>query len=290
MKVHCGIFVVMLNGMVSPLVTDIKQLERHDTFLQMELVKEVYPKLQEQLYAWLRQGKFTTHLPVKKLAYNDRKLGVFSFARAAMGLQKNFTIYTTPPVKRLQSQIRLALGQAPWRTTVKATHAFFSSKPQNRPMFRFYLLAGGHAARSGQSLYYTGIGLAVLIDFLQAYQIATEVYVIHAAKVRTHIFAAITKVKAAEHPLDLNQLLLLGSDPRFFRYQGFLTLISVAQHYKLQIPESLGKFPSDLGHQILKELPQEGILFEQHYSLQATLQAMVQLLQQIENQTTSTSL
>ncbi len=271
----------------TPIVTKLQELKEHAHFLQMELVSEVSKALTSKLQKWLIHEKLTANLAVKKLRYNDRALGVFSFARAAMGLQPAFQIAKQPALAQLESQTRLALGQSPWRTTVKTTHAFFSTRPQNRPLFRCYLLAGGHAARSGQELYYSGIGVAVLIAFLQRYQVATEVYVIHATKVGSQLLAASTKVKAATHELDVNQLLLLGSDPRFFRYQGFLTLIKIAEHFNITIPKSLGKFPSDLGTQLQAALPKKGYLFEPQYSLQAIVKNLANTLTNIHDYTSS---
>jgi len=83
------------------------------------------------------------------------------------------------------------------------------------------------------------------------------------------ISMGIIKVKRFEDRLDKNQLLLLSSDPRYFRYRGFKALIALTNYFGLTIPTSLGRISEDMGKGFVTAQQGKGFVFEQSYSLES---------------------
>lgn len=251
----------------TPPPTHLDELENHDRFLGMHLLKALQPKIKKHLHRYL------THvtqklLPRPRIAYTDKGTGMFSFDRAAIGLHRTHRIDTSSPIHTHISQLRIALEKYSYTTGVKKVYAYFKDQPIAYPTVRIYLKAGGNAKVKGDDLLYTGLGCSEVARFMEQHGIAVEVNVLVGSTFQHTTIMGIIPVKRFGDPLDHNLLLLLSSDPRYFRFRGFKALIAQADFFKLKIPESLGSTHPKMAEQFIDVLGNDGFVFEHSYSLE----------------------
>lgn len=93
---------------------------------------------------------------------------------------------------------------------------------------------------------------------------------------------AVIRVKHFQDKTDKNQLLLMTSDPRYFRYKGFKALIALSNHCGLNIPSGLGRLTESLGYDFVQALDEKesskGFVFEQSYSLEAAAKEVQRII------------
>ena len=267
-----------------PAPGSVRELDDHRTFSGMALLKQVQPKIKEHLRSFL--DHLAAHvLPEPKVEYNDRGLGLFSFDRAAMGLYRLPRIDLHPPMASLNSQLRIELQQHPVTTSVKKVYAYFQHREVQRPSLRLYLMAGGNAHVAGNALLYTGLACAELVAFLERRAVPVEINVLYGNAYDGRHHLAVVRVKRFQDTLDVNQLLLMSSDPRYFRFRGFKALIALADAFGQTIPTHLGRLEPDMGKHYVQTLPaeQQGIVFEQSYSLEAAAREVKRIVEALKN-------
>ena len=252
----------------TPIPKSISELKNHDTFLAMHLLDKLRPKIQQHLHKFLSQLNVQETLP-PELAYNDKSLGIFSFDRAAMGLYHAIPINLNSPVDQINSQLHIALNKSRIQTSVKNVYAYFKEQPTQYPSLTLYLQAGGNQNIKGNDLLYVGLACAELVSYLEARQVPVSINVLIGSSVRNKVNIAIIKVKGFDSPLDLNQLLLLGSDPRYFRFRGFMGIISLSNYFNRNITKGLGIQKGNMAKNLIETLNIDAEVFEQSYSLQA---------------------
>lgn len=259
------------------------ELENPKVFSGLQLLKEIQPKIREHLNRYLQALESNT-MPKPKLAYNDRGLGVFSFDRAAMGLFPAYRIDQATPMKQTVSQLNIELGQKQAATVVKNVYAYHKNKDNTYPSIVLNLMAGGNYNVSGSEMLYVGLACAELVKFLEARGIAVAVNVLIGSSFEGIANMAVVPVKRFEHAVDVNQLLLMSSDPRFFRYKGFMSLIALANHFGRTIPLSLGGLQPDIGKEFVAATETAGFVFEQSYSLDAAAREVIRIIESFQNQ------
>ncbi|MBL6450031.1 hypothetical protein JMN32_27200 [Fulvivirga sp. 29W222] len=249
-----------------PQPSSVDELNRHEQFAGMHLAEQLRPKMRDHLHPYLEHLDRKV-LPKPKITYNDRGLGIFSFDRAAMSLQRMEKINLSSPLNKTSSQLNIELGRTKIVTTVKKAYAWFENRNSSLPALRLYLLAGGNASVEGNDMLYTGLACSELVAFLEQRNIPVEVNVLAGTSFQGQVTLGVVCVKRFQDKADLNQILLMSSDPRYFRFRGFKALIALADHWDLIIPDGLGRIEEGMGEGFVNALGGDGFVFGQRYSL-----------------------
>ena len=267
----------------TPTPKDVKELEEHRTFLGMKLAQKIQPQIKAKLATYLDYLQDSV-LPKPKMAYNDRGLGVFSFERAAMAMYKDFPVDTQTPVNTAVSQMNIELRNHQISTSVKSVYAYFQDKQMSYPSMQLYIMAGANANVKGDQLLYVGLACAELVDFLELRSISVEVNVLLGTSFSNQVAMACVRVKRFQDRLDKNQLLLISSDPRYFRYRGFKSLVALSNYFGLTIPSGLGSITAQMGTAFAKAINPKGFVFEQSYAMETAVREVTQIIDNYKNQ------
>ena len=267
----------------TPTPKDVKELEEHRTFLGMKLAQKIQPQIKDKLATYLDYLQDSV-LPKPKMAYNDRGLGVFSFERAAMAMYKDFPVDTQTPVNTAVSQMNIELRNHQISTSVKSMYAYFQDKQMSYPSMQLYIMAGANANVKGDQLLYVGLACAELVDFLELRSISVEVNVLLGTSFSNQVAMACVRVKRFQDRLDKNQLLLISSDPRYFRYRGFKSLVALSNYFGLTIPSGLGSITAQMGTAFAKAINPKGFVFEQSYAMETAVREVTQIIDNYKNQ------
>ncbi len=177
----------------------------------------------------------------------------------------------SPPVYKTVSQLQIALDGSPIATHCKSVYAYFKDKKSAYPALKLYVVAGANAKIEGEGLLYVGLGCTELVQFMEQRGVAVEVNVLLGTQFAKKIAMGVIRVKRFQDPLDSNQLLLLSSDPRYFRYNGFKGLIALSNAYGWDIPHDLGKIDKNLGKNFIHHIDGQGVVFAHSYSIEAAV-------------------
>ena len=267
----------------TPTPKDVKELEEHRTFLGMKLAQKIQPQVKDKLATYLDYLQDSV-LPKPKMAYNDRGLGVFSFERAAMAMYKDFPVNTQTPVSTAVSQMNIELRNHQISTSVKSVYAYFQDKQMSYPSMQLYIMAGANANVKGDQLLYVGLACAELVDFLELRGISVEVNVLLGTSFNNQVAMACVRVKRFQDRLDKNQLLLISSDPRYFRYRGFKSLVALSNYFGLTIPSGLGSITAQMGTAFAKAINPKGFVFEQSYAMETAVREVTQIIENYKTQ------
>jgi hypothetical protein len=267
----------------TPTPKDVKELEAHRTFLGMKLAQKIQPQIKDKLATYLDYLQDSV-LPKPKMAYNDRGLGVFSFERAAMAMYKDFPVNNQTPVSTAVSQMNIELRNHQISTSVKSVYAYFQDKQMSYPSMQLYIMAGANANVKGDQLLYVGLACAELVDFLELRGISVEVNVLLGTSFSNQVAMACVRVKRFQDRLDKNQLLLISSDPRYFRYRGFKSLVALSNYFGLTIPSGLGSITAQMGTAFAKAINPKGFVFEQSYAMETAVKEVTQIIENYKNQ------
>jgi len=262
-----------------PAPTKLEDLERHSRFLGMHLLKEIQPKLEKKMQPYL-QYLSNNVMPLPKVAYNDKHLGMFSFDRAALALYQHPPTKGATPLEQTTSQLKIELDKLDIASRVKRVFAYFKNKETSLPSIRIYLMAGANANVQGNEMLYVGLACAELVTFLEIRGVAVEVNVLIGTSFDEIVNVAIVRVKRFQDALDKNQLLLMSSDSRYFRYRGFKALICLSNHFGLTIPSGLGRLEHKMGQNFVNALGTNGFVFEQSYSLENAAKEVTRIIEE----------
>ncbi|MFC4633523.1 hypothetical protein ACFO3O_06370 [Dokdonia ponticola] len=253
----------------------LRDLQEHRYFGKMELLEVIAPKIQKELdrYTDLVEDDL---LKRPQLSANSKGLGVFSFDRVMMGLYKIPFTKRSSELERFHHQLKIELGKDK-ATTVKNTHLYFENKSSSKPTLTLTVLAGANANTKGDALYYVGIAVALLTEYLESCHIAVAIDVLLGTSFGVHTIVSAIRVKHFEDSLDINQLLVLASDPRYFRFNGFKGLIALADYCGINIPNGLGRIDDTITDAYLKYVPNT-LLFNQSYSIDSAVKEVSRIL------------
>ncbi|WP_025663316.1 DUF7192 family protein [Aquimarina megaterium] len=270
----------------SPSPKNVSELNTHRYFLGMELLRTIQPKIKDKLAEYIKLMD-SQILSKPKVAYNDRGLGVFSFDRAAMGLYRLQPSASKNPVENTISQLQIELDTSNKTTAVKSVFAYFKDRKSSYPALRLYLMAGGNARVEGDALLYVGLACAELVEFMEIRGVAVEVNALLGTSFNSSVAMSVIRIKRFQDRLDKNQLLLMTSDPRYFRYRGFKSLIALSDHFGLNIPDGLGSLKENMGKDFVKEITEKQdryAVFEQSYSIDAAINEVTQIIENYTQQ------
>ncbi len=262
----------------TPEPTSLKELDSHDQFLGMHLLKEIQPKIQNHLSPYLNHLNENV-IPKQKVAYNDRGLGMFSFDRAAMGMFKNRKVDLSTPINLTASQLNIELNKYGYGTMLKKVYAYFENKLISLPSLRLYVVAGANGHIEGNALLYIGLACSELVSFMEERGVAVEVNVLLGSYFNEKTNLGVIRVKRFQDRLDKNQLLLMTSDPRYFRFRGFKALIALSNRFGLKIPSSLGSLEESMGINFINAIEENAFVFEQSYSLDSAAKEIVRIVE-----------
>ncbi len=266
----------------APIPKSIVELESHTSFIAMELLREIQPQIKDKLSAYLEHLE-QSELPKPKMAYNDRGLGVFSFERAAMGMFKIHTVNRSTPIQENISKLNVELGRKQIQTSVKSVYAYFEHKNSSYPSLQLYIMAGANATVKGNNILFVGLACAELVTFMEQRGISVEVNVLLGSHFRGQNVLSQIRVKRFQDTLDTNQLLLISSDPRYFRYRGFKALIAMANYFGYKIPQNLGSLTKSLGNNFVEAINEKGFVFEQSYAMDKAIREVSNIITNYKN-------
>lgn len=267
----------------TPEPKDVTELETHRTFLGMPLVEKIQPKIKDKLAEYLQYLNDAV-MPKPKMAYNDRGLGVFSFERAAMAMFQQFPVNTGTPLDTSVSQMNIELRNKQIQTSVKSVYAYFQDKQQSYPSLQLYLMAGANAQVKGNDLLYVGLACSELVEFMELRGVSVEVNVMLGTSFNNQVTMGCVRVKRFQDKLDKNQLLLMSSDPRYFRYRGFKSLVAMSNYFGLTIPSGLGTISANMGDAFAKAVNEKAFVFEQSYSMESAVKEVSQIITNYKKQ------
>lgn len=267
----------------TPIVQSLADLEEHDQFIGKHLIAEVTSEIKGHLGQYLNLLRQELTQTTKR-TYNDKGIGLFDFDRAATGLHYTNHIDCSTPLTTFASQLRLALGHQKLTTSVKKVFVAPQIVKGYQPALRIYLKAGGNQTVAGDELLYVGLACQQLVQFLQALGVPVEVNVlIGTYSMERHCFA-IVPVKRFDNHLNTNELLLLSSCPRYFRYRGFKALVALTNHFNIDIEYALGRCINGQAAQIAEQLHDQrdskAYAFENSYSLHEAIEEVKRVAHQ----------
>jgi hypothetical protein len=261
----------------TPIPKSIEELVQHHHFLGMHLIKVIQPKIKKRLEQYVKLVEDQI-LPKPKLDYNSRGLGVFSFDRAAMGLFRMQPTAAHTEMQKNISQMKIELDRDNKITIVKKVYAQIKDRSSSFPSLQLYITAGANANIKGDRLLYIGLACSELVEFMELRGIAVEVNILFETFFSGYYPIGIIRLKRFEDRLDKNQLLLISSDPRYFRYRGFKALIALSNYFGLTIPSSLGSAKAGIGKDFTNALDLGGIVFEQSYDIDSAVKEVTEII------------
>lgn len=261
----------------TPPPASLDDLENHRKFMGMNLLRKIRPKVRRFLDKFLSQVSEEL-MPIPQISYNEMGLGLFSFDRAMMGMYRMSEMNTSTRVDTLITQLDIALGRDGLKTRTKDVYAWEEHSDVSYPALRLYLLAGANADIQGDEMLYVGLACSELVEFMDLRGIPIEVNVLIGTSFNGSVYMAVVRIKRFEDGLNTNQLLLMTSDPRYFRYKGFKSLICLADHFGQSIPSGLGAITKSMAKEFVKSSAPDGVVFEQSYSLDKAASEVEQII------------
>lgn len=259
----------------------LNQLQNHVTYQNMNLVNEAKNTLRNKLKPKL--DKIQKQIQdSKSIKFNAKGLGIFSFARASMGLHRFSKLKTNTPIERLVTGLDIELGRNKAKTYTKDVFAYFVAKPTQRKAVTIFVNCGGMSNVDGKNMVYNGVGIATVVEILEKKGIAVQIKVLLSTKVESKNFISEITIKKHEDTLDINLLMLLSADPAYFRYKGFKGLIAMSNHAESNITRGLGttsdyeKFVNQ--NEAYKN--QTNIVFGEQYTLHDVEQKTLEIINQ----------
>lgn len=207
----------------NPPPSSMRDLQEIKEFPAMGFYKQMRPKFKKQLKDFLKV-RSSGGVASKKIAYNDRELGIFSFDRAAIGLHR---------VKDSQGKERVV-------TSNKKVYAFHDPKEQQRQAVEIYVKINASANITGDQILNIGIGAAILFEMLEKKGYFVRVFIVDHFSNGPQEYVNIVRVKDFESRLRLQDFLIMSSSARFFRYQAFKGSICLYNHFGHFAPSGLG--------------------------------------------------
>ena len=145
-------------------------------------------------------------------------------------------------------------------------------------------MAGANAHVKGNDLLYVGLACAELVEFMELRGVSVEVNVMLGTSFNNQVTMGCVRVKRFQDKLDKNQLLLMSSDPRYFRFRGFKSLVAMSNYFGLTIPSGLGTISASMGTAFAKAINPKGFVFEQSYSMDSAVKEVSQIITNYKNQ------
>ncbi len=257
-----------------PLIEKESDLTEHSQYLHFDLLKKIRPRIKGEIEN-LNLLESEYEVKKKKIEYNDREIGIFSFDRASMGLRK---------IKKD--------GETKIISDIKKSYAYFIPKSTAERTVKLYIHAGGNGGVGGKEMVYSGIASSVLVELLVEAGFDVEVNMIIGTidSPRRKVIWSIAKVKKFHDELNMNDLMLLSSSPRYYRYKGFKNIIVSYDSANVQVPGGLGisSFDNQLKKEIIRTHRKgeaRAILMDRAYSEDAVINVIKKVFNEFSSNT-----
>ncbi len=242
-----------------------KELEQGITeYKKPQLIQEVYDQIDKQLDLDIK-NKIKS--PIRQ--FNSLGMGVFSFDRAAMTLYRNKEWYSQAHKRKVEmeevNQIKdtylLRIDNTPviqrWeqdkngrpkiRTHTKELFAYFPDVENDRQAVELIISCGGPNSVKADEFLYSGIAAIIITKILLKAKVKVKISIAIGTS-SNHEFKDYTgcliPAKNYNEPLDENIILLLSSDPRFYRYDGFKGIVATYDFFGRYVRTGLGIGPN----------------------------------------------
>jgi len=216
---------------------------------------DLYEKIKNEVYEEIPHD-IKNKIKKKKLLFNDRGLGVFSFDRAAMGLKRVPVFYSKKhnrnvPYNEVQqngNKFIYTKDNSPLKKSEKISSsnkkvfAYFPEIDKNEKAIDIYFSGEAPSKATPEQMIYCGIPAIIIAEMLIKAGYKVRISAIFGSKTRdkTKTLSAIVPVKDFNRPIDVNQLLIIASDATFNRTEGFLISVHLFDYFNLTCPDDLG--------------------------------------------------
>jgi hypothetical protein len=255
----------------TPVAKSFEDIKNHSNFLGRELYQSQKNKLSSMLRKSESLGQMQD-VPSKKLKFNDLGLGVFCFPRAAVALRKH---------KRPDKTIKIV-------SDVRDVYAYFPNVENSVKTISLYQFIGGNANVTANELQYCGIATMAISEYLIENGYDVEINLIIGSFSNSVVCSSCVKVKSVSDELNINDLMLLSSDPRWFRYKGFKNIIANFNYFGERIDSQLGRIDTIVPYcvKLIEKHRQTDVLpiiLKHTYSEAAVLQEVNRVLGIVKN-------
>jgi|GEM_PF-5802510 len=212
-------------------------------FCAWDLVQKYRILLRAELQKLL-SIKQKNDIETKRLEYNDRELGSFSFDRAAMRLRREY------PPKQVR-QLRLALQDNDGSKIVsdnKRSFAYFKTVLTPKPSIRIFL----DQVAASDNIIYQGLAPYFLSEILIQKGYKVEVSTVRAIEGSGGNFLTRVVLKKFNGNLDANTILLASSDPRYIQWKVWFYTICQLDNLNLD-PRSWGIYDTNTVRRFIQE-------------------------------------
>jgi hypothetical protein len=239
---------------------------RYRFFQRPDLIEEVYQTIRAQI-----PRDLISEIPVAKLTYSENR-GIFVFDRAAMGFKKihqyrdlkeNVVVpfdevlefkpgkFRTRSGNKVEREVKMLPNGRPAATSSnKKSFAYFEKKKKRILAVTIYSILSLSSMVPAAELIYAGLSAAVLARILLEKGYRVEINGVVGVFEGPNTILDIIPAKRFNTTLDISQVAFVLSDARFFRWDGFMGLISswdkigVDSDYRIGTPISLPGFQS----------------------------------------------
>lgn len=208
----------------SPPAKSFEELMNHNSFLGEEIYLEQKQKVKKMLRKIENLGQLQ-EIPNKKLKFNDLGLGVFCFPRAAVALRKH---------KRPNGDIKIV-------SDVRDVYAYFPKSNDDNKLITLYQIVAHSASTDASKILYNGITTGLITEYLIENGFDVEVFAVFGSFHNKVNCGSVVKVKNATDEMSINSLMLLISDPRYYRTKVFFSVISSFSYFFRNISDGLGE-------------------------------------------------
>ena len=252
-----------------PVPESVAELENHNKFHWMDVFGEVKKEVKSALKK-LRKIKAKSVVEEKRRSYNSREMGIFSFDRAAMGLHYQ---------KDKKGKNKLV-------TNFAEVYAYKETKKKEERSVTIYFHIGGNFDKSGGELMYMGVAASILKEELERIGVKLRIEMVGAVAHGNAVFVDFVRVKDFNKKMSLNDLLVLGSSPRWFRYNGFKSIVARFDHFRRAVPDGLGVMATaePLIHQLNEGASDDYFILGKAYSLQEAVAEITHILDTIKTE------
>lgn len=236
------------------------------TYLYLSDSKKVYDTIKEKAV----NVEIEEAIKKKRLKFNRYGFGTFSFDRASM-IMTAIKEYESPSLNKILQQENVYKKDSEWlaneddnivyqrdkinektgkkqiKSSVDDSFAYFPLEKKSASV-ELYLLCGGNADKKAEEFLYTPISMLYLAQQLELAGIAVQINAVIGSKnTETNNkdkCGSVIPIKLFNETCDINLLSIILADPRFFRHEGFKSIISGFDYFGIGVSEGYGTYPS----------------------------------------------
>lgn len=241
-------------------------------YSKMPLIDKLEQEIEEKMRQdYLLKGQDSGgEIPKRKMKFNDRGMGLFSFDAAAAGFYRLPEYYSdvhqrvvderevaqvkpehyelisdrTEVIRRLEQR---ADGRPKVRTSNKRIFTHIDRNKRAAAKLEIYISAGQNGWVEADDFLYSGSAAIILAKRMIAASIPVRINIVMGEHDSTHnrYTCIVIPIKDYDEPLDINLIALTSSEPSFIRYESFLT--------KYQSKELFYRYPVRIGRTVSAE-------------------------------------